>query len=394
MRRTAREPLQDKGRKSRSSASAQNRSNPATSATQLCCEVLQGVRSFACQELLHRFGKRVSILPSDDPETIFLRYHGDIHELLRLRTIVAVYLVQHFPVPRPRALLGQQHFQALLQQIETVRRLYPAHIFTSFRVSAAGEDSSTFARIKAEISQATGLTFDPGEGEMFLRIRPSSLEASGWELLTRISPRPLSVRPWRVHNMEGALNATIAAVMIEMTSPRPNDRFLNLMGGSGTLLIERLLRCPASAAIGCDIDAASLASAKENLRASKLTGPVELLEMDATALQFPASAFNAICADLPWGQLVGSHWHNVDLYPQVLAEAARVTTLRTRLALLTHEIKLFESILQNCTEWILQDVVKIFQGGLHPRIYLFQRAASNRREVRSYEKRTNLSGID
>ena len=209
---------------------------------------------------------------------------------------------------------------------------------------------------------------------MLLRIRPSSLEASGWELLTRISPRPLSVRPWRVHNMDGALNATIAAVMIEMTSPRPNDRFFNLMCGSGTLLIERLLRCPARAAIGCDIDAAALASAKENLRASKLSSPVELLEMDATALQFPANTFNAICADLPWGQLVGSHQHNADLYPQVLAEAARVATPRARLVLLTHEIKLFENVLQDCTEWTLQDVVKIFQGGLHPRIYLFQKA--------------------
>ncbi len=334
MRRTSREPLQDKGRKSKGSSSVHNRSNPTTL---ICCEVLQGVKPFACKELLHRFGKRVSILPGDDPETIFLRYQGDIHELLRLRTIVAIYLVQHFPVPRPRSLLGQQHLQALLQQIEIVRRLYPAHIFTSFRVSAAGEDSSTFARIKAEISQATGLTFDPEEGELLLRIRPSSLQTSGWELLTRISPRPLSVRPWRVHNMEGALNATIATVMIEMTSPRPNDRFLNLMCGSGTLLIERLLRCPARVAIGCDTDAAALASAKENLRASKLSAPVELLEMDATALQFPANTFNAICTDLPWGQLVGSHQHNADLYPRVLAEAARVAAPRARLVLLTHE---------------------------------------------------------
>lgn len=370
MKSTARRLTPDRGRKSKSSSSAQNRSSPTTL---LCCEVLHGVKPFACKELLHRFGKRVSILPGDDPETIFLRYQGDIHELLRLRTIVAAYLVQHFPVPRPRALLGQQHFQSLLQQIETVRRLYPAHIFTSFRVSAAGEDSSTFARIKANISQATGLTFDSEEGELLLRIRPSSLEASGWELLTRISPRPLSVRPWRVHNMEGALNATIAAVMIEMTSPRPNDRFLNLMCGSGTLLIERLLRCPARVAIGCDIDTAALAAAQENLRASKLTAPVELLEMDATALQLPSSTFDVICADLPWGQLVGSHRHNSALYPKFLTEAARVATPHARLVLLTHEIKLFESVLQDYTEWTLKDVVKIFQGGLHPRIYLFQK---------------------
>src|SRR6266700_2073728 len=149
MKSTARRLTPDRGRGSRSSASIQNRSNPTTL---LCCEILQGVKPFACQELLHRFGKRVSILPGDDPETIFLRYQGDLHELLRLRTIVAVYLVQHFPVPRPRALLGQQHFQSLLRQIETVRRLYPVHIFTYFRVSAAGEDSSTFARIPASPS--------------------------------------------------------------------------------------------------------------------------------------------------------------------------------------------------------------------------------------------------
>ncbi len=59
--------------------------------------------------------------------------------------------------------------------------------------------------------------------------------------------------------------------------------------------------------------------------------------MDATALQFPANTFNAICTDLPWGQLVGSHQHNADLYPRVLAEAARVAAPRARLVLLTHE---------------------------------------------------------
>jgi len=334
MRRTSREPLQDKGRKSKGSSSVHNRSNPTTL---ICCEVLQGVKPFACKELLHRFGKRVSILPGDDPETIFLRYQGDIHELLRLRTIVAIYLVQHFPVPRPRSLLGQQHLQALLQQIEIVRRLYPAHIFTSFRVSAAGEDSSTFARIKAEISQATGLTFDPEEGELLLRIRPSSLQTSGWELLTRISPRPLSVRPWRVHNMEGALNATIATVMIEMTSPRPNDRFLNLMCGLRHPPHRTPAALPRQGRHWLRYRRGCTGLCKGKPACQQTLCPVELLEMDATALQFPANTFNAICTDLPWGQLVGSHQHNADLYPRVLAEAARVAAPRARLVLLTHE---------------------------------------------------------
>ena len=41
-------------------------------------------------------------------------------------------------------------------------------------------------------------------------------------------------------------------------------------------------------------------------------------------LPFPENSFDVITADLPWGQLIGSHQENEWLYPAVLAEAARV----------------------------------------------------------------------
>ena len=44
-----------------------------------------------------------------------------------------------------------------------------------------------------------------------------------------------------------------------------------------------------------------------------------------------------------------------------------------RLSSYTHEITLFETILREYASlWELKEVVKVFQGGLHPRIYVFR----------------------
>lgn len=345
------------------------------SSFRLECEVINGGKEFAYHELIAKFRHSVRILPDDDPETIFCEYAGDFRQWLQLRTVVAVYLLHKFEVPRPKGLLGHQNFQMILQQINKVRALHPPGAFRTFKISAAGENSSVLSRIKEEISASTQLEFDATGGDLFLRIRPSRFK-EGWDVLTRISPRPLTTRSWRVYNMLGALNATIAAAMIELTQPKSADRFLNIMCGSGTLLIERLLRSKAQIAVGCDIDSDALEGAQKNLSASKLDKIVQLFEMDATRLQFPDSSFNVISSDLPWGQMVGTHESNKELYPRMLVEAARVAEPKARFVLLTHEIKLFENTLeQYATLWQLKKLVKVEQGGLHPRIYLLQRSS-------------------
>jgi len=174
--------------------------------------------------------------------------------------------------------------------------------------------------------------------------------------------------------MKGAMNATIAAAMVEMTHPQPADRFLNLMCGSGTLLIERLHRAPTAVVVGCDLDSEVLRGAQRNLEQSSMAEKVLLCQADATQLPFVSTSFHALCADVPWGQLTGSHEANEELYPRLLREAARLAVPDAIFALLTHEITLLENLLPRFAEvWELQEVVKILQGGLHPRIYLLRR---------------------
>ncbi len=297
-----------------------------------------------------------------------------MRDLFVLRTIVAIYLVQQYAIPRPRALLGHEHYHRLLQAITDVRSLHPQHTFAGLRISAAGSDSSVFTMLAEQLSRDTGLLYDEQNGDLLLRVRPSTLPNDGWEALIRLTPRPLATRSWRVYNMPGALNATIAAAMIEMTQPRPTDRFLNMMCGSGTLLVERLHRCPVTYAVGCDIDVDTRSGARLNLEQGNVAHKTLLCSSDATHLPFIADSFDAICVDLPWGQLVGSRADNTDLYPATLAEAARLATHYAHFVLLTHEIALFERILPSFADvWEVRDVIRVLQGGLHPRIYVMRR---------------------
>ena len=345
-------------------------------------EVIEGLEAIAREELITLFGQnvRLSRPPGGghraESGVIRFRYSGPLRALLHLRTVRAVYLVRRFDVARPRALLGDMHFRSLLTDIARVRRLAPPEAYHTLHLSAAGSDSAVMIRIKDNLAQQTGLRAAEDEGDLLLRIRPAPGKASGWDVLIRLSPRPLATRPWRVCSREGALNATIAHAMILMTDPRPNDVFLNLACGSGTLLIERLSAAPARHAVGCDTDPEALACAQANLKAAGYDAAAELHDWDARALPLPEASVDALCADLPFGHLVGSHEENVQLYPQILAEAARVARPGALFALITHEIRLMESLLADSTDWQTAGVLRVTQGGLHPRIFVLHRERS------------------
>jgi tRNA (guanine6-N2)-methyltransferase len=336
-------------------------------------EILPGLKPFANSELRGRFRQSIDLFPDDTPDRLPFQYDGPAADLLDLRTVVAIYAVLAFDIPRPKALLGHQHFTRLIKGINRVIDAFPDGAFRTFRISAAGKESSVFSRLVDELQRSTGLIHSPDDADLFMRIRPAAIHQSGWEVLIRVSPRPLSTRQWRVCDHPGALNATIAAAVVDLTRSQSQDRFLNLMCGSGTLLIERQTRHPAAVAVGCDIDHDVLACAAGNISQSGLADLIATCQMDAASTGFPDRCFDVICADLPWGVLVGSHRSNADLYPAVIEEAARIAAAQARMVIITQEIRLFEEVIARYTKlWKLRQVVRVFQGGLHPRIYSFE----------------------
>jgi SAM-dependent methyltransferase len=342
------------------------------------CEagVADGLEELARAELLGRFGGAVHADRARPNGTLVFDYSGDLGALLTLKTVLSVAIVRHYPVPRPRALLGDQHFRALLAQIAAARALAPADAYETLYISAAGSDSSVMARLKGELARETGLTPvppDAHEGDLLLRLRRSHRDPNGWEALVRLSPRPLSARPWRVCNREGALNATVARAMVLMAAPTAEERALNLGCGSGTLLVEHADHLPGSIIAGCDTDPAALDCSHANAFASGHSDRIDLYDWDARSLPIPDASVGVVYADLPFGHLVGTHANNLELYPAIIKEASRVAEPGARCALISHEIRLLDSILRDSTDWAVEREQRVSLGGLHPRIFLLRR---------------------
>ncbi len=343
----------------------------------VCCEadVAEGLEAVAQAEMRARLGRQARFAAADVPGCIAFDWGGDLRALLKLQTVQAVYLLERFAVARPRALLGDEHFRRLLALCETARRLHPAGAFKTFAISAAGSDSAVMVRLKNELARRMALSAAE-ESDLLVRLRPTpaGTGSGGWDALVRLSPRPLATRAWRVCNFEGALNGAVAHAIVRLTRPTSRDTFLNIACGSGTLLIERLAAGPARQAIGCDIDPRALGCARRNISAAGAAEPVALVRADGCALPLPDRCVDALCADLPFGHLVGSHAENVRAYPQILREAARVARAGARFGLITHEARLMEQLLADAASlWRIEQMLRVELGGLHPRVFVLQR---------------------
>lgn len=328
-------------------------------------EVTEGLEFVSSGELT-RLG---AVILDTRPGEIGFRFAGDPAALVKLATVQSISSVQHFAVPRPRALLGNVEFPLLIAQIQSVLDRSPRGTYRTFHIAAAGSDSNVMQRLKAAIAERTGLTSTADKGDLWLRIRPGRAGGGGWETLVRLTPRPLVTRAWRVCNLEGALNAADARALVILTQPQPADVFVNLGCGSGTLLIERADHASSRRLLGFDHDAAALRCAQANTAAAGALDRIHLQRADMTRLPLPDQSVDALCADLPFGQLTGSHADNQRLYPRVLVEAARVAKPGARFVLITHEVRLMESLLPLAQAWQVEQAIRVNLRGLHPRIY-------------------------
>lgn len=334
-------------------------------------ETLPGLEGCVEDEIARRDEYSFSILQTGQG---FIRafYGGSLLELAKLRIVQAVYTVGFHAVPRPKALLGDEALRRIVAQCQQIRDTM-REPFTSFFIAAAGDDSSVMVRLRDAIASELRLPVAIDKGDLLLRIMPAR-NGEGWETLARLTARPLATRYWRTHNFEGALNATAAAAMNALTLPDVTDDYLNLAAGSGSLIIERALEYPAHTLVGLDHDSSMPGLARDHQQAAgKRAAGIRWMMGDLRHLPFASASFNAVTADLPFGQRVGSHANNRTLYPATLDEAARVTRPGGRCVLITHELKLMTEVLSRQHAWQPERTLQITLRGLHPCIYVLRR---------------------
>ena len=324
-------------------------------------EVVSGIEDMALEELA---GLGATRLRPSEGEVRFS--HAEPEAIVAgSRLVSAVYRALEFDVPRPKALLGDAAFRRLASSVTEVAGRGG---MGSFRLAAAGVGTPVFRRLAEELERATAVEEDKESGELLMRVRRSA--SGGWEVLLRLTARPLSTRPWRVCNLPGGANATVAAAIAVLAGGRS---FLNLMCGTGTLLVERALAAAGGPFVGVDVSPEAIACARRNVEAAGVSVQALIVD-DVTrpgfAVTLPGNVggatFDVVAADAPWGDAVGSHTANEELYRGLLAAAAAHLAPQGRFMLLTHEVRLAERLVSQAPGWRRLASRRVEHGGHNP----------------------------
>lgn len=342
----------------------------ANAAPEFEAEVIAGLESYANHELLSRFPAKVSRIHCQRAGFLRFRFSGGPEQLRTLRSVVALYQIHHFPIPRPKALLGHQHFTRLQEILLETSQAFSQPART-IGIGAAGSESSVMRRLRMELAAALRLeSAADGKGGLFIRIAPDR-RAGGWEVLARTTQRPLSARDYRVENMPGSLNATVAFAMTQAVSRPKAATAVNLCSGASTIAIEHALLHPDDQLLAIDCSASALEAGRRNARASGADSRICHLRGDGISAPLAARSADRIYADLPFGHHIGSHEENERLYPAILREAARLARPDAAFVVLTHEVKLMRRSLR-LSFWHAERETRINLRGLSPRLFVLR----------------------
>jgi tRNA (guanine6-N2)-methyltransferase len=332
----------------------------ARNANPYLLHVVPGLEGIAEREIRERVARtEVSdVLRSFDERTslLIVRSPSPPGDLLRARTVEDVFVLvvdeSHVPAGRHglavirRAVAGSSLLEAAVSSALSVRPKRKGKV--TFRVIArkAGTHSyrrvdmqTAVERVLAERFPAWRLVEDDAWLEIWV-----SLVGERFLAGIRLSDHSMRQRDYRAVSLPAALKPTIAAAMVQLTGPAPQDVFLDPMCGSGTILIERALAGRYQMLLGCDRDPAAVAATRENI--GPRYKPIEIHRWDAADLPLEDGWVSALATNLPFGKQIGSREENRRLYPALLKEWVRVVRPGGRLVLLTSERELLRQSLR------------------------------------------------
>lgn len=293
---------------------------------------------------------------SDESKIDVKLYDG----LISLKSVTNVFLVQrgeklHPPhISNHKSILGDMIETALALEKQSTPKARSA--FKTFRLRCAGSDSPEAQAIQGYISEnfklqvvsATPIeTVGAGVDLDTYIHKPDAL----WEVGVRLTPRPLSVRDYKIEHIKGGINPTVAYAMNTMaflhtvtrtpslSSPHLPDHnthanlsYLNICSGSATLLIEACLQfeklkesaksggveVSATSAngyfLGFDIDKKTNSQAIHNIQNAGLIRDIQIKTADlldnpdfGATLGNEFAKFDIITSDLPFGMQIGKN---------------------------------------------------------------------------------------
>ena len=215
----------------------------------------------------------------------------------------------------------------------------------SISVGRKGEHHFTYAQVEEMaldvLTKATGRRTTLEDRPLQLRV---DIHNEWCRLLGRLTHRPLAVRDYRKCHMRGATDPTLAAAMVRLTEPRPDDAFLDPFCGTGTVAIERALAGAAAHVVAGEVNERRLDWARTNAEAA---GSALLFgRWDAAALPFADRTFSAVAAVPPQSEPSGGRPWRPAQFASLVQECLRVLRFEGRMVWLMQRGDLFEAVLK------------------------------------------------
>ncbi len=322
-----------------------------TQKIQIKLSFVWGLQEFVLNEVRSRADFHIA---RTDIDSLYLDFVEDFSKVASLKSVSRAYLVTQDP--EYHLLYVSKHKSIIGDLIELIKNKNPT-AFKTFKLSCAGSDSPQARSIARYVNETFGLV---EAEEADLKIHVIKL-GEVWEIGVQITPRPLSMREYKVRNMSGAIDPTIAFAMNTLCELQTKTSYLNIFSGSATLLIEAGLEYPnAGPLVGFDSDKKYLSLAIQNIKKAGLIGRIRLHEKDifdtpslgpdvglgaGSDLGADLGMFDVITADLPFGMVIGKNQDLEKLYIRFVGYAEKSLTSAGRLVVYTTEHDMLEKIL-------------------------------------------------
>ena len=298
----------------------------------------------------------------------FLYCSGVKHilHLVELRSVTGVYLVEKGEELNPYYL--SKHKSIIGKLIENVLKISP-HTFKTFSLSCAGSDSKEVKEIEEYIASTFKL-IKAEEADLKLFIGKSG---DVWEVGASLTARPLTMRPYKVLHLLGALNPTIAYAMNTFCDLADKKSYLNIFSGSATLLIEAGISNPNLVLKGFDIDGKRIAESVKNIKAAGLIKDIELVRADIFS-DPELGSFDVITSDLPFGMQISKGDDLEKLYSKFVSYSEEHLEKEGRLVVYTTEHELLSGLLRvskfRIEKEVSLKVVASVGSYLYPKIFV------------------------
>ncbi|MEI6528682.1 MAG: methyltransferase domain-containing protein [bacterium] len=243
-----------------------------------------------------RKGKSLRVIDWAEDFAVF-EYPDNFAAIFNLRSVQRAYVILEDERYHPTYL--SKHKSVLKNLIDVVLGSNE-DAFKSFKINCAGSDSLEVRNIASYVRETFKLE-EAEEADLKIHIIKRD---DKWEVGVQMTPRPLSLRDYRVMNMKGGMDPTIAYAMNSLGNLEDRKSYLNIFSGSGTLLIEAgLCYQNLEQLIGFDNDKEHLSLSIQNIKKAGLIRRVQVLEKNV--LDKPVlGKFDVIASDLPFGMSI------------------------------------------------------------------------------------------